>query len=661
MYEDFFNLCERPFSEAGESCAVYSSSSHQEGLSYIRYGLAAGAGFIIVTGEAGSGKTTLLQSALGGLDSRVRVVHLVNSPQSPEELIEALTHKLGLRAAPGSKPHLLHELSVFLTRRSTEHPLVLAIDKAEELNETTLEEIRMLSNLETEKSKLIQVLLVGGPGLREVLAKPALRQLQQRVSVGYHLRPLDAAETAAYVNHQLRRASRGALFQFPPAVSSIIHQHSDGLPRRINSLADGILLCAYRRGRHSVSAELARAVAEAPDLWLSTGVDVAVEPAFSRTSAPSPLMTRDDAHDLMTGDGAPDLMTGDGGQDPGQLSSLQTDSDEAFPLLEFQQSALASAEWDPGPLMSPLPPVTKERSAPRFPWSWRYLAYGSLAACLMVMLGQGIAMYPQLTRNLRFFRTADALPSAPRPLANSGDNGRIEVEPSLGSIGSGNVSPDGWDRPPDEQIVGSTSETSNRLTQKPRSAVSSVKRSEEETPRASTAQVARTERTAEPAVQRPSPVMSMPRPANEIAPPRVMPLAALPVETAIPSTESTLSTAATTEAAESQLLEERSVRAVLDGYRRAYNRLDVAATRTVWPSVDSKALVRAFDSLESQALDFFNCRITASDREAVALCAGSARYVPKVGNKYERNETRLWNFDLKKSQGGWTIENVETR
>src|SRR5205814_5755979 len=162
-----------------------------------------------------------------------------------------------------SKPHLLRELARFLVAQwSAGRLALLVIDEAQNLSLSALEEVRMLSNLETVKSKLIQVVLVGQPNLRDVLGRPELEQLRQRVTVRYHLQPLDAEETCAYINHRLRRAAIGAPLEFSRDVTDLIHLHSQGLPRKINVIADAVLLFGYGEERRVIDVDLAQAVLE---------------------------------------------------------------------------------------------------------------------------------------------------------------------------------------------------------------------------------------------------------------------------------------------------------------------------------------------------------------------------------------------------------------
>jgi putative secretion ATPase (PEP-CTERM system associated) len=284
MYERFYNLRERPFSLSPDPDYLYPSRVHTEALNYLRYGIEGHAGFVVITGEIGSGKTTLLQAALRALDKRTSVARLVNTMLDARELIEAVMLDFGLEPQAGqSKPHLLRDLARFLVeQRSAGRLALLIIDEAQNLSLSALEEVRMLSNLETEKSKLIQIVLVGQPNLHDVLGRPELEQLRQRVTVRYHLRPLDANETAAYINHRLKKASIGAPVVFPPDATELIGRYSEGLPRKINVIADAVLLFGYGEDKRSVDAALVRDV-----LTELEATGVIVPPASMKAAAPA--------------------------------------------------------------------------------------------------------------------------------------------------------------------------------------------------------------------------------------------------------------------------------------------------------------------------------------------------------------------------------------
>lgn len=288
MYERFYQLRERPFALSPDPDYLYPSRVHREALDYLRYGLESHAGFVVITGEIGSGKTTLLQTLLRGLDSQTTVGRIVNTMLEPRELIETIMIDFGLDPAGRSKPLLLRDLAQYLVdQRLAGRMVLLVIDEAQNLSLSALEELRMLSNLETEKSKLLQIVLVGQPNLRDKLAAPELEQLRQRITVSYHLQPLDAGETENYINHRLRRAALGAPMEFPREVTDVIHARSRGVPRIINVICDATLVFGYAEERRQIDIGLMDDVLAELE---ATGVLPPV-PGGDRADAPAAVVT----------------------------------------------------------------------------------------------------------------------------------------------------------------------------------------------------------------------------------------------------------------------------------------------------------------------------------------------------------------------------------
>jgi general secretion pathway protein A len=286
MYERFYNLRERPFSLSPDPDYLYRSRVHREALGCLQYGIEGYAGFVLLTGNIGCGKTTLLQTVLRELDRPTSVSWLVNTMLDARELIEAVMLDFGMSPQPGmSKPHLLRELGRFLYQQRTADRLaLLIIDEAQNLSLGALEEVRMLSNLETEKSKLLHIVLVGQPSLRDLMARPEMEQLRQRVTVSYHLHPLAEDETAAYVNHRLRCAAIGDPLVFPGDVTDLMHVHSGGVPRKLNIIGDAILLFGYGEDRRTIDVDF---VQDVLDELRSTGII-----SSPQTPEPSSLMNQ---------------------------------------------------------------------------------------------------------------------------------------------------------------------------------------------------------------------------------------------------------------------------------------------------------------------------------------------------------------------------------
>lgn len=291
MYEKFYQLRERPFALSPDPEYLYPSRVHREALDYLRYGLETHAGFVVITGEIGSGKTTLLQTLLRGLDGQTTVARIVNTLLEPRELIETILIDFGLDPVGRSKPVMLRDLAQFLVdQRLAGRLVLLVIDEAQNLSQGALEELRMLSNLETEKSKLMQIVMVGQPNLRDKLAAPELEQLRQRITVSYHLHPLDGAETAKYINHRLRRAAIGPALEFPREVTDLVHARGRGIPRIINVICDAALVFGYAEDRRQMDLPLMREVLAELE---TTGVLPSVRaPAPGQEAEPQPDLAR---------------------------------------------------------------------------------------------------------------------------------------------------------------------------------------------------------------------------------------------------------------------------------------------------------------------------------------------------------------------------------
>ena len=391
MYERFYRLRERPFALTPDPDYLYPSRVHKEALSYLRYGIESHAGFVVITGAIGSGKTTLLQTMLRGLDGRTTVARVMNTLLDPRELLESGMIDLGLDPAGTSKPAMLKMFGEFLVNeRSGGRLVLLVIDEAQNLTLPALEEIRMLSNLETEKSKLLQIILIGQPDLRDKLDRPELEQLRQRITVSYHLEALDAEETNHYINHRLSRASMGAPLEFPRAVTDRIHERSGGVPRLINVISDATLVFGYGEERSVVDTALIEEVIADLD---ATGVlgprsnanrhesVVPADPAMAaamagaraQSATDAPAASRPTAEDLKLARELADrekelrLREADIASRERELAEQRRVLAEQYRLLKArpQQPAQAAAAgapaWPPAP--SPVPPAAPAAQA----------------------------------------------------------------------------------------------------------------------------------------------------------------------------------------------------------------------------------------------------------------------------------------------------------
>ncbi len=265
MYQSFFAFKEQPFSLTPNPRFLFLSKTHNEVYAHLLYGIEHRTGFVEVTGEVGTGKTTILRSLLAHLDEdKYRVAFIFNPKLTAFELLRNINREFGVADDGLSNPDLIHSLNEFLLAENLagRTPL-LVIDEAQNLSAEVLEQIRLLSNLETEEDKLIQVILVGQPELRKHLSDHSLRQLNQRIAVRYHLRPLNGAETSSYILNRLKIAGRPDTNVFSAAALKRIFKYSGGVPRRINLICDRALLTAYTEDRGVVSVRhIKQAVAE---------------------------------------------------------------------------------------------------------------------------------------------------------------------------------------------------------------------------------------------------------------------------------------------------------------------------------------------------------------------------------------------------------------
>jgi len=264
MYTSFFGLTEKPFAITPDPRYLYLSERHAEALAHLAYGIAEAGGFIQLTGEVGTGKTTVLRSLLQQLPEHCDVALILNPRVTPAEFLQCICDELHVQmpaAAAGSVKSLVDLLTHFLLdAHGRSRRVVLMVDEAQNLSTDVLEQVRLLTNLETATQKLLQILLIGQPELRAVLAQPELRQLAQRVTGRYHLEALKRPETIAYVRHRLRVA--GATRDvFTSGALGELHRLSRGVPRIINVIADRALLGAYTREEHLVTSHFVRRAA----------------------------------------------------------------------------------------------------------------------------------------------------------------------------------------------------------------------------------------------------------------------------------------------------------------------------------------------------------------------------------------------------------------
>jgi general secretion pathway protein A len=245
MYRTFYGLKEKPFSIVPNPGVLYLSSRHRTALTYLEYGLMEDAGFILLTGEIGTGKTTLIRHILNGLDSHIHPAVIFNTNVPSDEILNLVLQSLDLPREESGKGRALDSLYRFLIRKYAEKRRVLLIvDEAQNLSPEALEEVRMLSNLQSDDQILLQIMLVGQPELRATLRQPGLSSFTQRIAVNYHLSALSREEAGEYIAFRLEKAG-GSPDIFTPEVVDIICRASGGIPRSINLLCDAALVYGF--------------------------------------------------------------------------------------------------------------------------------------------------------------------------------------------------------------------------------------------------------------------------------------------------------------------------------------------------------------------------------------------------------------------------------
>ncbi len=265
MYLSHYGLAEPPFAITPDPRFVFLSERHRDALAHLMYGIGQGGcgGFVQLTGEVGTGKTTLCRLMLEQLPDNVRVALVLNPKQTPLELLETVCAELHV-PVPSRRRSLKTQIdwlnSYLLDAYGRGLRVVLIIDEAQELSREVLEQVRLLTNLETSTQKLLQIVLLGQPELRETLARPALRQLTQRITARYHLTPLQRGESEAYLRHRMSVAG-ATVFPFDDAAVRCLHDLAGGVPRLLNVLGERSLLAGYVHGCNRIDARLVQLAA----------------------------------------------------------------------------------------------------------------------------------------------------------------------------------------------------------------------------------------------------------------------------------------------------------------------------------------------------------------------------------------------------------------
>jgi general secretion pathway protein A len=250
MYNDFYQLAADPFTITADPDFFFSSKSHADAISNLIYGIEQRKGILAITGEIGTGKTTLCRKLLKNASKKIKFALILNPNFSEIELLQMIVHDLGIKTREKNKITLMYALNKFLIKQANKgYNVVVVIDEAQNLSIEQLEQIRLLSNLETEKEKLLQIILVGQPELDEKLKLPALRQLRQRIAVHFHIIPLEHKDIKNYIDHRITLVMQKPLsvrnISFTERAIELIYHYTQGYPRVINILCDRALLAGY--------------------------------------------------------------------------------------------------------------------------------------------------------------------------------------------------------------------------------------------------------------------------------------------------------------------------------------------------------------------------------------------------------------------------------
>lgn len=332
MYEAYYGLSAKPFQLKPDPHFFYGSKGHKRAMAYLDYGLSQGEGFIVITGEIGAGKTTLMRNLFAGLESdKIQAAQIVTTHVDSDDILRMVAGAFGLAFEDASKSVLLSRLEQFFRQCHTHGKrALLVVDEAQNLTPRAVEELRMLSNFQTSEASLLQTFLLGQPEFRKTLLGGDMQQLVQRVIASYHLGPLDATETRAYIEHRLHTVG----WQGTPAIAdgayTAIHAYTGGIPRRINTLCDRLFLMGYLEELDAFGAnEVASVIA-----------DIQQEFALPEDAAAAP------EHGLQDGDA-----------EPASPASAQT-----LPVLENMNERLSKMERS---VVSILDAVKKIVSTPR--------------------------------------------------------------------------------------------------------------------------------------------------------------------------------------------------------------------------------------------------------------------------------------------------------
>lgn len=260
MYKNFFGFKERPFKLVPDPAYLFLSKSHEVALAHLNYAVIQGEGFVEITGEIGTGKTTLCRAFLENLDDKTKAAYIFNPKLNSIQLLKAINDEFGISSHADNTKDLIDTLNVFLIEKKSKGAnVILVIDEAQTLDNEVLEQIRLLSNLETTKHKLLQIVLVGQPELEERLDSRELRQLGQRITLSSQLIPLSYKEVIQYIQHRIGIASGKPSVKFARAAYQAIYRYSSGIPRLINIVSDRALITAYVHEQEKITGDIVKA------------------------------------------------------------------------------------------------------------------------------------------------------------------------------------------------------------------------------------------------------------------------------------------------------------------------------------------------------------------------------------------------------------------
>ena len=286
MYEAFYGLAGKPFQLNPDPAFYFGSRGHKRAFAYLQYGLYQSEGFIVITGEIGAGKTTIVRSLFEQIDrDKLVAAQLVSTQLDADDMLRAVGAAFGLPIKSIDKAVLLASLEAFLCQLAIDKKrALLVVDEAQNLTPRAIEELRMLSNFQLGDQALLQSFLIGQPELRVMMQTPQMQQLRQRVIASYHLGPLDKAETQAYVEHRLHHVGWKTDPRFDPACFELIHSLSGGIPRRINTLCNRVMLAGFLGEKHVLGPADVHAIAR--EIRDEMGPDATLGPAPSPNPAP---------------------------------------------------------------------------------------------------------------------------------------------------------------------------------------------------------------------------------------------------------------------------------------------------------------------------------------------------------------------------------------